>query len=85
MHGVVGGPLDGGRFGHGVGLQLTEGCSLMPQDQTILATGMVLALEPVITLPDGQIMVHEENIVIGVDGAQWLSPRAPRMIPVLEG
>ena len=85
MHDVVGGPLDGGRFGHGIGLQLTEGCSLMPRDQTVLAAGMVLALEPVISLPGGQIMVHEENIVIADDGAHWLSPRAPRTIPVLEG
>ncbi len=85
MRDVVGGPLDGGRFGHGIGLQLTEGCSLMPHDQTVLAAGMVLALEPVISLPGGQIMVHEENIVIADGGAHWLSPRAPRTIPVLEG
>lgn len=63
-----------GRLGHGLGMQLTEWPSIIPADKTPLAAGMVLTLEPVITLSDGRIMVHEENIVIADGGARYLSP-----------
>lgn len=53
-----------GRLGHGIGMQLTEGPSILPDEHTVLAPGMVLAIEPVIALPDGKIMVHEENIAV---------------------
>lgn len=70
-----------GRLGHGLGMQLTEPPSLMAQDHTVLETGMVLTLEPVITLPDGRILVHEENIVIETAGARFLSPVAGPQMP----
>ncbi len=62
-----------GRFGHGLGMQLTEWPSILPQDQTELVPGMVLTLEPVVSLGAGRIMVHEENIVIETSGARYLS------------
>ena len=37
---------DVGRLGHGLGMQLTEWPSIIPQDHTVLVTGMVLPLEP---------------------------------------
>ena len=74
-----------GRLGHGLGMQLTEGLSLIPADHTCLEPGMVLTLEPGLELAPGRIMVHEENIVIRDTGAEFLSPRAGRGIPVLEG
>ncbi|AVL54819.1 aminopeptidase P family protein [Roseobacter denitrificans] len=74
------GGSDAGRLGHGLGLQLTEPPSLIAQDHTVLRAGMVLTLEPGIDLDDGRILVHEENIVIREDGAQWLStPAGPEM------
>ena len=74
---------DSGRFGHGLGLQLTEWPSLIPDEHTVLVEGMVLTLEPSIeTTADGQLLVHEENIVITADGAEFLSPRAPRAFKV---
>ncbi len=74
-----------GRFGHGLGSELTEGLSLMPGDETVLQPGMVLTLEPLLDLPDGRIMVHEENIVIREHGAEYLSqPASPEMV-VLNG
>ena len=85
------GPLTGGqgseagRLGHGLGMQLTEGLSLIPADQTILEPGMVITLEPGIELAPGRIMVHEEDIVIRDTGPEFLSPRAGRGITVLEG
>lgn len=70
------GGSDAGRLGHGLGMQLTEGMSLIAADQTVLAEGMVLTLEPGIDTVDGRIMVHEENIVITQDGCRFISPRA---------
>ncbi len=73
----------GGRFGHGLGLSLTEWPSLQPGDTTPLRAGMVLTLEPGAEVSPGRILVHEENIVLRPDGAQLLSARAPRQLPIL--
>ncbi len=72
-----------GRFGHGVGLALTEWPSLMPEDRTILREGMVLAIEPGVETVPGRIVVHEENVVLRGRGAERLSPPGPRELPVL--
>ncbi|MBO6774975.1 MAG: aminopeptidase P family protein [Marinibacterium sp.] len=78
------GGSDAGRLGHGLGMQLTEWPSLIPDDHTVLEPGMVLTLEPGIETMSGRIMVHEENIVIRETGAEWLSDPAPSGIPVIE-
>jgi Xaa-Pro aminopeptidase len=78
------GGSDAGRLGHGLGMQLTEGLSLIAADPTVLAAGMVLTLEPGIDTVDGRIMVHEENIVITQDGCRFLSPRAGPDMVVIE-
>lgn len=72
-----------GRMGHRLGMQLTEWPSNKPDDHTRLAAGMVLTLEPGMEFAPGKQMVHEEDIVITEDGAQWLSRRAPAEIPVI--
>jgi len=79
--------LDGGsaigRFGHGLGLQLTEGLSIAAFDTTVLRAGMVITLEPSVEIGDGKMMVHEENIAI-TDGAPLLlSERAAPELPVI--
>lgn len=77
------GGSDAGRLGHGLGMQLTEWPSLIAADTTVLAEGMVLTLEPGVTLPGGKIMVHEENIVIEAQGARYLTrPQGPEMIVI---
>ena len=74
---------DVGRFGHGLGMQLTEWPSLAAWDDTIIRENMVLTLEPSIDVDGGGIMVTEENILI-TDGAPiLLSTRAPKELPVL--
>lgn len=78
------GGSDAGRYGHGLGMQLTEWPSLVPADQTVLQAGMVLTLEPGLSLTGDRTLVHEENIVITEDGARYLSSPAPRQLPVLE-
>ena len=72
-----------GRFGHGLGMQLTEWPSLIPQEETVLEEGMVLTLEPSGETSLKTILVHEENIVITSKGARYLSPLAPDTIPIL--
>lgn len=64
---------DNGRLGHGLGIQLTEWPSLIPADETVLEMGMVLTLEPGIETEHGNMLVHEENIVITANGAEYLS------------
>jgi len=71
-----------GRTGHGLGMQLTEWPSIRRGDATMLSPGMVLTLEPGLTLGPGRCMVHEEDIVIRDDGAHLLSRRAPPSLPV---
>ena len=74
---------DNGRLGHGLGIQLTEWPSLIPADKTVLEAGMVLTLEPGLETRDGNMLVHEENIVITENGARWLSPLQIPAIRVL--
>ena len=76
---------DAGRLGHGLGMQLTEGLSLIPQDQTELQPGMVITLEPGVELSPGRIMVHEEDIVIRDGAPEFLATRAGRTLIELEG
>ncbi|WP_027835432.1 M24 family metallopeptidase [Maritalea myrionectae] len=77
------GGSDSGRLGHGLGMQLTEGLSLIPDDHTELQPGMVITLEPGIETAPGRMMVHEENIVITEHGCRFLSPRAGAELEVL--
>lgn len=77
------GGSDTGRLGHGLGMQLTEWPSLIPADQTVLAEGMVLTLEPGIDVGGGKMLVHEENIVVTDTGARFLSAPYTRDMVVL--
>ena len=77
------GGAEAGRYGHGLGMNLTEWPSLIPTDHTPLVEGMVLTLEPGIELAPGRALVHEENIVIRENGAEWLSqPYGAEMIRI---
>jgi len=74
MEGVVRLGPAAGRLGHGLGMELTEGPSIIPADTTLLQPGMVLTLEPSVVVGEGRLMVHEEDIVIEARGARLLSP-----------
>jgi len=76
---------DAGRYGHGLGMSLTEWPSLIPTDNTVLVSGMVITLEPGIEISPGVALVAEENIVIRDDGAEWLSTPAKPKMPRLKG
>jgi Xaa-Pro aminopeptidase len=72
-----------GRFGHGLGMQLTEPPSHMIGDETVIQEGMVLTIEPGMEYAPGKILVHEENIVVTANGPLLLTDRAPRELPVI--
>ncbi|MDZ7840473.1 MAG: Xaa-Pro peptidase family protein [Gammaproteobacteria bacterium] len=74
---------DVGRMGHGLGMELTEWPSNMPGDDTPMEAGMVMTLEPGMVFEPGQWMIHEENIVIREEGAEWLSRRAWPEMPLV--
>lgn len=76
------GETDAGRLGHGLGMSLTEWPSIIPTDTTVLKPGMVLTLEPGVSV-GGKILVHEENILITENAPEFLSPRATKDLPVL--
>lgn len=80
---ITGSDEASGRLGHGLGMQLTEGLSLTAADQTVLQDGMVITLEPGVEIATGQIMVHEENIVIRDGAPEVLSPWASGPLPIL--
>ena len=74
---------DVGRFGHGLGIALTEKPSIISWSDYILKENMVMTLEPAFSYAAGKMLVHEENILITQDGATLLTKRAPSEIPVI--
>ena len=73
-----------GRLGHGLGLQLTEPPSHRSGDKNIIKENMVLTIEPAMEYAPGKMLVHEENIIIKKDGAELITKRAPKEIPVIK-
>ena len=74
---------DIGRFGHGLGMQLTEQPSHAAFDHRRIEVGMVLTLEPSLSYGDNHMMVHEENILITENGAELLTTRAAQELPII--
>lgn len=74
---------DNGRLGHGLGINLTEWPSFISTDETELEAGMVLTLEPGIETENGNMLVHEENIVVTDSGARYLSKPAEAEIRII--
>jgi Xaa-Pro dipeptidase len=80
--------LPSGRMGHGVGMDSAEPPSLMPGDHTVLEEGMVLAIEPFVTLPGVEtmpwrLMVHEENVAVTQTRCELLSRRVAPNLPII--
>ena len=73
-----------GRLGHGLGLQLTETPPHRSEEETIIKENMVLTIEPGMEFEKNKMLVHEENIVIHKEGAELITKRAPREIPIIK-
>ena len=74
---------DVGRYGHGLGIQLTEPPSHTHWDETVIEAGMALTLEPSIVYGDGYLMAAEENILVTATGAELLSRRWGRDLRII--
>ena len=74
---------DVGRYGHGLGIQLTETPSHTSWDTTEIKAGMALTIEPSASYGGGFIMVAEENILVHEDHVELLTTRAPRDLLVI--
>ena len=74
---------DVGRYGHGLGIQLTETPSHTSWDTTEITAGMALTIEPSISYGDRFMMVAEENLLVHEDHIELLTNRAPRDLPVI--
>ncbi len=72
-----------GRYGHGLGMQLTEQPSHAAFDETVLEENMVITLEPSLSYGDDLIMVHEENLVVQNGAPRLLSVRATPELPIV--
>lgn len=60
------------RIGHGVGLVTTEPPHLGEHDDTPLATGMIITIEPGVATPYGTFHI-EENLLVTPEGSEVLS------------
>jgi len=74
---------DVGRYGHGLGIQLTETPSHTGWDKTEITAGMALTIEPSLAYGDGFMMVAEENLIVHDDHVELISRRAARDLPVI--
>lgn len=66
----------GVRYGHGLGLQVTEPPHVAEYDDTVIVPGMALTLEPGTCTAEGRFQI-EENLTVTESGVRWLS-RSPR-------
>jgi Xaa-Pro dipeptidase len=66
-------PDPSGRWGHGVGLDFTEPPSLTFDDDCVLRAGMVITLEPSLTLARGCGLVAEDMLSITEHASEMLT------------
>jgi Xaa-Pro aminopeptidase len=72
-----------GRFGHGVGLDLSEPPSLHPRDPTVLESGMTLCIEPNASMAGVGNLVVEEIVVVTPEGCELVSGPVPEGLVVI--
>jgi Xaa-Pro dipeptidase len=70
--------------GHGIGLELDEPPVFGPRDETTLAAGMVLAVEPKLISPAFGAVNLEDDVVVTADGCELLGS-VPRSVFAVDG
>jgi Xaa-Pro aminopeptidase len=60
-------------IGHGVGLELDEPPFLAPKMNYELSIGMVIAIEPKVSLPEIGVIGIEDTVVIGNSGCEYIT------------
>lgn len=71
--------------GHGVGLELDEPPYLAPKMNETIEVGMVLALEPKVSLPGIGVIGNEDTVIVTETGAEWVTTAPGEMIVVANG
>ncbi|MDX6378473.1 MAG: hypothetical protein QOE98_2776, partial [Gaiellaceae bacterium] len=71
-----------GRVGHGVGLDMTEPPHVSEDDETVLAPGMTITIEPGVATAFG-LFHAEQNVLVTDDGREVLS-RSPQHLRTVE-
>jgi Xaa-Pro aminopeptidase len=70
-----------GRFGHGIGVEITEPPSLHASEEEPLPAGATLCVEPSAAFDDAGFLVGEEMVAVTEGGAELLSPPFPERLP----
>jgi Xaa-Pro aminopeptidase len=70
-----------GRFGHGIGVEITEPPSVHADERKPLAAGMTLCVEPSASFDGVGFLVGEEMVAVTAEGAELLSPPFPDRLP----
>ncbi len=68
--------------GHGVGLELDEPPFLAPKNDFLLASGMVVAVEPKVSLPGIGVIGIEDTLVIRENGPELLTTASSEFLVI---
>lgn len=74
-----------GRMGHGVGLEFTEHPYIAAHDHTIIMPGMVMSIEPTLSMDSQRIMTYEDMVVVTDNGARLLTKPVVGGLTVIAG
>jgi Xaa-Pro aminopeptidase len=76
-------PFQMPHIGHGMGIGLHEAPMINAKNDTLLAEGMVLNIEPFVKLPERQETYHIEDLaVVTSDGCRLLTDPHPELISI---
>jgi Xaa-Pro dipeptidase len=80
LYEVARGPIEAGglacghgQFGHGMGFDVVEGFSVIPQHDVVLREGMLFVLHPIITTKTGNRVLLGATVAVTADGYELMN------------